>query len=133
MPCPCRCMQMRLPVDLPPSMRGALISCDYFAKVKMKVRGGSKARAKVSSRSQVNVRCSLRSGSHLQGSRAASGHSVRWHEGGREHGQSGVACILAGESGLGGSTSCCSPRAASAPSTFCHACLLPLPFRLAPL
>lgn len=32
-----RCMQMRLPVDLPPSMRGALISCDYFAKVKMKI------------------------------------------------------------------------------------------------
>ncbi|KAL4449547.1 hypothetical protein ABPG77_007191 [Micractinium sp. CCAP 211/92] len=32
-----RRMQMRLPADLPPSMRGALITCDYFAKVKMKV------------------------------------------------------------------------------------------------
>lgn len=37
---PCRRMQMRLPADLPPSMRGALITCDYFAKVKMKVSGG---------------------------------------------------------------------------------------------
>ncbi|KAL4421523.1 hypothetical protein ABPG75_010814 [Micractinium tetrahymenae] len=30
-------MQMRLPADLPPSMRGAIITCDYSVKVKMKI------------------------------------------------------------------------------------------------
>lgn len=35
----CRRLQVQLPVNLPPSMRGTLITCNYFVKVKMQVGG----------------------------------------------------------------------------------------------
>jgi len=60
-------MQMRLPTDLPPSMRGALITCDYFVKVKMKI-GSFVKDIKLKVGGQGGALCSAGQGQRASGS-----------------------------------------------------------------